>query len=246
MINHSVQFMVGTRKGKIISNRMQPKAGSTNMILGVFDDGKRARYVQCVQCVQFVQWEPESQSWRGTPSIPRTSWWSGTTPPRSGVRTSRTVPSCGWSSPRLGQYHKHFILWMDWDGLKNNVNGSDWPEVAGAPSGCPCSSRPGRTECWRPGTSSTDTGPPCWSARWRTILSTASRSACRVALATVKTITCPRWSSPAAWCQWVTVQATRQSSGSSTASPPPRGERGAAQTTCSRGQEIFCNLREWN
>ena len=49
------QFMVGTRKGKIISNRMQPKAGSTNMILGVFDDGKRARYVQCVQCVQCVQ-----------------------------------------------------------------------------------------------------------------------------------------------------------------------------------------------
>ena len=40
------QFMVGTRKGKIISNRMQPKAGSTNMILGVFDDGKRARVAE--------------------------------------------------------------------------------------------------------------------------------------------------------------------------------------------------------
>ena len=38
--------MVGTRKGKIISNRMQPKAGSTNMILGVFDDGKRARVAE--------------------------------------------------------------------------------------------------------------------------------------------------------------------------------------------------------
>ena len=37
------KFMVGTRKGKIISHRMQPKAGSSNQILGVFDDGKRAR-----------------------------------------------------------------------------------------------------------------------------------------------------------------------------------------------------------
>ena len=32
------KFMVGTGRGKIISSRMQPKQGSTNMILSTFDD----------------------------------------------------------------------------------------------------------------------------------------------------------------------------------------------------------------
>ena len=35
--------MVGTRRGKIVSCRMSPKQGSSNMILGVFDDLKRSR-----------------------------------------------------------------------------------------------------------------------------------------------------------------------------------------------------------
>ena len=35
--------MVGTRRGKIVSCRMSPKQGSSNMILGVFDDHKRSR-----------------------------------------------------------------------------------------------------------------------------------------------------------------------------------------------------------
>ena len=43
MITVSTQFMVGTRRGKIVSCRMSPKQGSSNMILGVFDDMKKSR-----------------------------------------------------------------------------------------------------------------------------------------------------------------------------------------------------------
>ena len=37
------KFMVGTRRGRVVSCRMAPKQGSSNMILGVFDDMKKSR-----------------------------------------------------------------------------------------------------------------------------------------------------------------------------------------------------------
>ena len=37
------QFLVGTRRGKVLGCRMSPKQGSSNMILGVYDDLKKSR-----------------------------------------------------------------------------------------------------------------------------------------------------------------------------------------------------------
>ena len=37
------KFMVGTRRGRVVSCRMAPKQGSSNMILGVYDDMKKSR-----------------------------------------------------------------------------------------------------------------------------------------------------------------------------------------------------------
>ena len=37
------KFMVGTRRGRVVSCRMAPKQGSSNMILGVFDDMTKSR-----------------------------------------------------------------------------------------------------------------------------------------------------------------------------------------------------------
>ena len=37
------KFLVGTRRGKVLGCRMSPKQGSSNMILGVYDDLKKSR-----------------------------------------------------------------------------------------------------------------------------------------------------------------------------------------------------------
>ena len=37
------KFMVGTRRGRVVSCRMAPKQGSSNMSLGVFDDMTKSR-----------------------------------------------------------------------------------------------------------------------------------------------------------------------------------------------------------
>ena len=99
MITIFTQFMVGTRRGKIVSCRMSPKQGSSNMILGVFDDLKRSR-VMAVDRNTFypknflvIRWLLYFKMFclilRKLIVFTR-----GTRLPRSGARTSRPAASC--------------------------------------------------------------------------------------------------------------------------------------------------------
>ena len=99
MMTVSTQFMVGTRRGKIVSCRMSPKQGSSNMILGVFDDLKRSR-VMAVDRNTFypknflvIRWLLYFKMFclilRKLIVFTR-----GTRLPRSGARTSRPAASC--------------------------------------------------------------------------------------------------------------------------------------------------------